>query len=203
MNTLAVVSTGSSPHEKAGSDIYPLENFWFPTFSGSLFDVLDHTTRDINIRDIAHSLSMQCRFGGHCQRYYSLAEHCVILSRLVDKRLALCALLHEAAHAYVQEMSVPLRPLLEGYQELAQRIWGTVAKRFHLPATLPEAIRKSDLRLLATEIEFLLLPTPKPWLPGVRPYTLEALGIKHSKQLGLLPREARQHYLERFAELVV
>lgn len=203
MNTFTVVDTGTMSPEQSGNDAPEPRRSWIPTFSGRAFDVVDPSSRDISIRDIAHSLSMQCRFGGHCQRYYSLAEHSLRLSRLVDGELALCALLHEAAHAYVQDVIVPLRPLLGGYQELTRRIWAMVAKRFRLPAVLPEAVRKADLRLLATEIEYLLLPTPKPWLPGVGPYTLVELGLQHTRQLGLLPREARQHFLERFAELAV
>lgn len=203
MNTFAVVETGDSSPQQAGPETAESRRSWIPTFSGRAFDVVDPSSRDISIRDIAHSLSMQCRFGGHCQRYYSLAEHSLHLSRLVDEKLALCALLHEASHAYVQDVIVPLRPLLGGYQELTRRISAMVAKRFRLPSVLPEAIRKADQRLLATEIEYLLLPTPKPWLPGVGPYSLEELGLQHTRQLGLLPREARQRFLERFAELAV
>jgi hypothetical protein len=202
MNSLAVIA-GQNPPDETGPTQAVLRSSWIPTFSGRAFDVVDPSSRDISIRDIAHSLSMQCRFGGHCRRFYSLAEHGLLLSRTVDRKLALCALLHESAHAYIQEVIIPLRPLLAGYQELTSRVWAMVAKRFRLPLVLPAAIRQADFRLLATEIEYLLLPTPKPWLQGVNPFTLEELGVQHTKQLGLLPREARQLFLERFAELVI
>ena len=160
-------------------------------------------SRDVSIRDIAHSLSLQCRFGGHCQRFFSLAEHSLLLSRMVGLDLALCALLREAAQAYIQDLVLPLRHLLGGYQELSDRIWASVAKRFRLPLVLPEAIARADLRLLATEVEYLLLPTARPLLRGVAPYPLEALGLCHARQLGMLPREANRRFLERFAELAV
>jgi hypothetical protein len=203
MNKLSVVGMASFSAEQSRHETPEVKRPWFPTFTGVAFDVIAPTTRDISIRDIAQSLSMQCRFGGHCLRFYSLAEHGLRLSRLVGEKQALCALLHDAAHAYVQDISVPLRPLLEGYDALKQHVWNMIARRFHLPETLPNAILKADLRLTATEIEYLLLPTPKSWLPQVTPYTLEELGLNHSKQLGLLPRGAKRIYLERFAELAV
>ena len=203
MNKLSFINAASFSAEQSRHETPGVKRPWFPTFTGVAFDVIAPTTRDICIRDIAQSLSMQCRFGGHCLRFYSLAEHGLRLSRLVGEKMALCALLHDAAHAYVQDISVPLRPLLEGYDALKQHLWHMIARRFHLPDTLPEAIRKADLRLTATEIEYLLLSTPKSWLPEVTPYTLEELGLNHSKQFGLLPRGIKRLYLERFAELAV
>lgn len=203
MNSLAAAIAAQDGPDEAGTGQAQPARSWIPTFTGRAFDIVAPASRDISIRDIAHSLSLQCRFGGHCQRFYSLAEHCLFLSRLVDPPLALCALLHEAAHAYVQEVIVPLRPLLAGYRELVDGIWAVVAKRFRLPAVIPAPVRLADQRLMATEIEYLLLPTPRRWLAGAGPYSLEELGVRHARQLGLLPREARQCFLERFAELVV
>uniref|UniRef100_I2Q003 Uncharacterized protein n=1 Tax=Desulfovibrio sp. U5L TaxID=596152 RepID=I2Q003_9BACT len=180
-----------------------LESPFIPTFTGKVFNVEVPSSHDISIRDIAHSLSMQCRFGGHCQQFYSAAEHSVILSRLVEKEFAMCALLHESSHAYIHDVVITLQYLLPGYLEMANRIWAMVAKRFHLPSVIPLAIRNVDLRLRASEIEYLLLPSTRTWLQGVTPFTLEELGVRHSKQLGMLPREANRQFLARFAELVI
>jgi hypothetical protein len=184
---------------------YPtaLKNSYIPTFTGKVFNVTFPSSRDISIRDIAHSLSMQCRFGGHCQQFYSVAEHSLILSHLVDKKIALYALLHESPHAYIHDVVIPLQPLFPGYQEMANRIWAMVAKRFRLSPVIPLAIRNADLKLRASEIEYLLLPTTRTWLQGVTPFTLEELGLRHSKQLGMLPREANRQFLARFAELAI
>lgn len=174
-----------------------------PTFTGKVFNLAMPSSSDISIRDIAHSLSMQCRFGGHCQRFYSVAEHSVILSRLVDKKYSLCALLHESSHAYINDVAISLQCLLPGYKELANRIWAMVAKRFHLQSAIPEIIRNFDLKLRASEIEYLILPTARTWLQGVTPFSLEELGVRHSKQLGMLPREANRQFWARFAELAI
>ncbi len=82
MQRLAIIEKGSISPEQSGHDARKSGRLWIPTFSGRTFNVVEPSSRDISIRDIAHSLSMQCRFGGHCQRYYSVAEHGLLLSRL-------------------------------------------------------------------------------------------------------------------------
>jgi hypothetical protein len=41
---------------------------WIETFSGKKINPLDADEDSLDIVDIAHSLSMQCRFNGHCKR---------------------------------------------------------------------------------------------------------------------------------------
>ena len=50
------------------------------TFTGKKFDPLNPNLNDFCIEDIAHSLSLQCRFTGHCRVFYSVAEHSVHVS---------------------------------------------------------------------------------------------------------------------------
>jgi len=57
---------------------------WIQTFSGLQFWPLDPRPDEINIEDIAHALSLQCRFGGHCNRFYSVADHSIHVSMLVE-----------------------------------------------------------------------------------------------------------------------
>jgi hypothetical protein len=56
---------------------------WIQTFTGRQYWPLDPREGDVYIEDIAHALSLQCRFTGHCRSFYSVAEHCVRVSHVV------------------------------------------------------------------------------------------------------------------------
>lgn len=92
---------------------------WMQTYSGRQFFPLDPRPEDICITDIAHALSMTCRYAGHCQRFYSIAEHSVLMFRygLVKSKTtsdvllhdnlelaAVVALFHDAAEAYTGDL---------------------------------------------------------------------------------------------------
>jgi len=72
---------------------------WITTYSGKQFYPAICSPDDISIKDIAHSLSNTCRYSGHCEPFYSVAEHCVRLSRLAPEHLKIYALLHDAPEA--------------------------------------------------------------------------------------------------------
>ena len=74
---------------------------WIQTYTGRQFWPLDPRIEDIDIHDIAHALSHQCRYSGHCLRFYSVAEHSVLLSHHVAGEHMLWALLHDAWEAYL------------------------------------------------------------------------------------------------------
>lgn len=85
------------------------------TQSGQLIDILFPNPKQINIEDIAHSLSHQCRFNGHTSRFYSVAEHSLLAVELAlhlepdDNDLALSMLLHDAHEAYTGDIIRPLK----------------------------------------------------------------------------------------------
>ncbi|WP_051202611.1 hypothetical protein [Desulfovibrio aminophilus] len=55
---------------------------WKQTYTGRMFFPLAPDPAAVVIEDVARSLAMQCRFNGHVRRYYSVAEHSVLVSRL-------------------------------------------------------------------------------------------------------------------------
>src|SRR5438128_5709421 len=99
---------------------------WMQTYTGRRFYPLAPAIEDVDLRDIAHSLAHQCRYAGHVDRFYSVAEHCVLLSRAVPAEYALDALLHDAAEAYVVDVPRPLKRNLAGYAEIEDRALSTI-----------------------------------------------------------------------------
>ena len=166
------------------------------TFSGHDFDLLDPEASVWSIIDIAHGLSNLCRFGGHNSTFYSVAQHSVVMSRHVPERLALAALFHDAAEAFVGDMPSPLKALLEDYRAIEARTQAAILRRLGLPQDLPPEIKEADRVLLATERRDLLPPGASTWpvLTGVEPLV--------ERIVPLAPPQARAAFLARAVELL-
>lgn len=146
---------------------------WILTHSGTAFDPINPNPAAININDIAHALSNICRFNGHTRVFYSVAQHCVIVSNIVPAELALAGLLHDASEAFICDVASPVKPHLEGYACIEHRIMRAVAEAFDIDPALfrhPE-IKRADLVALATEKRDLMPIHPAPWpcLAGLSP----------------------------------
>lgn len=163
---------------------------WMQTFTGRQFFPLDPRPEDIDARDIAHALSMVCRFGGHVDRFYSVAEHCVLMSWAVSVADGPAALLHDAAEAYVGDMVRPLKYNLDLYREIEAGIWIAIAERFNVDVEIPVSVKEADLRILVTERNTLMKAPPVPWFAGedVKPLPVPVSGWN--------PRRAEEQYLE-------
>ena len=83
----------------------PDQTLWIQTFTGKRLDLDPPDPSQIDIEDIAHGLSMLCRFNGQCTRFYSVAEHSVHVSCEIESEIALVGLLHDAAETVALELS--------------------------------------------------------------------------------------------------
>lgn len=167
---------------------------WIQTAMGRQFWPMDPRADEVHLDDIAHALSMLCRFGGHCLRFYSVAEHSVLMARAApDRRLALWALLHDASEAYLVDVPRPIKPFLFGYDVAEARIMNAVAVRFHLHLGLPDEVKRLDRAILMDEQLQNMAPAPVKWSTDVEP-----LGV----QLQFWsPRKARAEFKREFRRL--
>lgn len=131
----------------------------------------------IHLEDIAAGLARTCRWGGHCDRFYSVAQHslhCLRLAREMKLSRAeqKSALMHDAAEAYLGDMPSPYKSCLPDYQAMEDRFTAVIAKRFQLPRVLTPAVKKIDLIAMATEKRDLMKSCPDEWaiLDGITPH---------------------------------
>lgn len=169
---------------------------WMQTFTGKAFYALSPTLDSIDIEDIAHALSMLCRYGGHCTAFYSVAEHCVLMSYAVSPENALWALLHDSTEAYMGDLIRPIKRQMPAYAEAEADLMLAICQKFGLDWPQPAEVKEADTRILLDEREVLLGPSPQKWGESIE--TAEPLGITI---YGWSPAEACYRYRERFREL--
>lgn len=133
---------------------------WILTYTGRQFWPLEPREEDVCIEDIAHALSLICRFTGHVREFYSVAQHCVMASNLVHRRYALAALLHDASEAYLCDVPRPLKRSADftAYRNAEHRLETLIYQKFSVDTSELGAIRAVDETLLLTERRDLMPP---------------------------------------------
>lgn len=181
-------STDSGQRERNGD--------FMQTATGRKFWPMDPHADEIFIEDIAHSLSMQCRYAGHCLRFYSVAEHSVLIARHLAAshapEVALWGLLHDASEAYLIDVPRPVKPYLTGYKMAEAKVMEVVCRRFGLaPFDMPPEVHEADERIIADELVNLV---PMDW------------HARHDKPLSVrlrywTPEKAREEFMATFEAL--
>ena len=161
------------------------------TVTGRAVDPFALVPVDVNIDDIAHALSMQARFNGHCNKFYSIAEHSILVANLVPQKLKLEALLHDASEAYIGDIAAPIKNRLSDFIALEVHVHGVIAKKYGLPATLSCPVILADKKALKFEMHGLL--------PGA--VECEVVGSQDIRCLN--PLDARREFMAAFNEFFV
>ncbi|MGE5494821.1 MAG: hypothetical protein ACM3S4_05925 [Burkholderiales bacterium] len=133
------------------------------TYTGIRMDPFEITPEQVNIEDIAHSLSMMVRANGHLNSFFSIAQHCLncaaeAKNRSLSRRVQLACLLHDAAECYVADVPRPVKYRLEGYELIEQRVSDAVFAAFglsDLSEDEAEAVRDIDNAMLYYEFKAL------------------------------------------------
>jgi len=181
------------------------------TFSGGSIDPLNPLPEDINIEDIAHALSNQCRFTGHTRAFYSVAQHSVLASIYaedvdpelakqafpsctVGRDLAKLMLMHDASEAYLMDLPRPLKnhaDFATSYKMAEERLMLIISNLFQFRWPMCDVARLIDNRMLFTEKRDLLIP--RDWGCEVEPFEEEIDPWT--------PATSKKYFLKRFHQL--
>lgn len=212
----SIPSVAEHPARVVGEDVElnTRERGWMQTHSGRRFYPLDPRPEDVELADVAHGLAMTCRYGGQCRMFYSVAEHCVLVSELVEMHMrnagcasdqirwfAGLALMHDSAEAYIGDMIRPLKhqPEMSEFRLAETRIEAAIAAAFKLRWT-PEAheiVKRIDDRILVDEITHLM-PNPEMYLESPLLRGQSPLGARFRC---MPPAEAKGAFMARWREV--
>lgn len=178
-----------------GSSSFKENEPWIQTYSGKRFTPLNPTMNSIVIQDIASALSMQCRFAGHINEFYSVAQHSVYVSYFCDSKYSLHGLLHDASEAYLVDIPSPLKrsELFSEYRKVEENLQKTIYRRFGLHEEESESVKRADKLMLGIEAK-QLLSLRDDWTitDSIPPFLIKPLS----------PKDAKVLFLKRFFELM-
>lgn len=142
---------------------------WIRTVSGKRFDPLDPDPATLDIGDIAHALSNICRFTGHTKDFYSVAQHCCVVMKILREQghaweIQLEGLLHDATEAYLSDIARPIKisKTMGAYRKAETKLEKQIAIHFGLEYPQRPEIKQADLLALAMEARDLM-GNPQDW----------------------------------------
>lgn len=146
---------------------------WISTYTGRKFWVLDPRPEEINIEDIAHALSMMCRYRGHCKFFYSVAQHCIGVQETLkewgyNELIQLYGLLHDATEAYICDIPRPIKNNIPNYKSMENELEVKILQAFNLSRPIPEIskiIKDADNAMLKCEAKVLMSDWEEWYLP--------------------------------------
>lgn len=181
--------------DKGKGWLYRNNEPWIQTYTGRRFNPTNPVPSSITIEDIAHALSMQCRFSGHINSFYSVAQHSVLVSYICDSSDALAGLLHDASEAYLVDIPRPIKKSgkFDNYLDFEIKMEKAIADRFNVPDKMPPSVKMADDLLLSTEARDLLTPKRDDWQLLMEPLPFKI--IPWSQQ------EAKNLFIKRYCQL--
>lgn len=124
------------------------------TFTGKMFSPRRMEEHNYDIRDIAHALSLTCRYNGHCKAFYSVAEHSCKIHDFVSSKAKYYGLMHDASEAYLSDIPKPIKILLPDYEEMETRLSNVITKSFLVPYddNIYREVKNADKRIVFNEM---------------------------------------------------
>ena len=158
--------------------------------------------------DIAHALSLNCRFNGHPSQFYSVAEHSMLVSAIVHllggtREQVLEGLLHDATEAYLTDVPAPFKQFLPDWKKLDADLDSKFRAWAELPQEKDALVKKADWIALFIEAYQLIPDAGACFLDpeGVRQKALDLADEHDLWPLCIGARTAEQMFLECWHEL--
>ena len=170
--------------------------------SGEYFDFLNPDPKLITIGTIARPLSRICRFGGHTDAFYSVAEHCVLASMAAEKHGCtdeeqFAILMHDASESLCGDVVKPLKVLLgDVYARIEASIERAIGVAFNIDFEKHhDVIVKFDRAILIVEKHHFFRNDTTKWAG-------EDTVLKIDDNIDCLPPSyACRQFVERFDQL--
>ena len=168
------------------------------TYSGIEFFPLDARVEDVRIFDIAHATGMKCRYTGQCHQFYSVAQHAVFVSEIMEAMKCsieeqFIGLMHDAQEAYLPDVASPIKGHLPGYREIELRLEAVIAQAFAFEFPHPKVVKVADAE--AFKHEYRQIMPELMWWKGDPPK------YKWAELEPWDPEFAREKFLQRFRRL--
>lgn len=183
--------------------------------NGRRFHLYGDDAAEIDIEDVANAISKQVRWMGHLKGdcWYSVAEHCVLVSwavRLMGGTLTeqFAALLHDASEAYLSDIAAPFKRELGGYYDKELLITTRLMAKWDVPNNMPPVVRNADWLMLWIEAKHLVvddIATCKTWV-GWDEWGDRAMALERKHPIELTPfqwdhRCAKSQFVNEFHRL--
>lgn len=129
------------------------DGFYVPTFSGRRLHPFSPAPQDILLKDIIHGLSNLSHYFARSLEYYSIAQHCVLVSLHCEPGAKLHSLLHHAEEAYLGVMPLPMQSCgyFRRYRSARSHLREAIFAKFKAPLPWPNSVAQADMLIMATE----------------------------------------------------
>lgn len=183
---------------------------WILTATGRKFRLLNPRAEEIDIHDIAASLSRLCRYNGHlsdkwADDIYSVAQHCVYVKRFLDmmgqSRAAAFGLMHDAPEAYYSDFISPLKELFPGYNTIEDNLMAKIIVKYRIPYDddIAKAVKNADRTICYVESYAITdLPSEHWDVPAEKPFDITVIDPDFTLWR---PGRAREEFLNEFNSL--
>lgn len=112
-----------------------------------------------DVPGMAHALGQLARYNGHADHFYSVAEHSVLVSLLMQElRLGdpMEGLLHDGTEAFLSDIPSPFKHRLPDWLAVEAKLDGEMRQHFGLPAEKTQGCKKADWLALFIEASMIV-----------------------------------------------